>query len=85
MYFKGVLVDGVILEGAFKNARRAEPQSYFYRVIFLNSPCSAYFCNGFSCQTNFTAYLTSSFLKFPVFIEDKKAHIERRIGRYDLP
>uniref|UniRef100_A0A8C5BDM9 Si:ch211-117n7.7 n=1 Tax=Gadus morhua TaxID=8049 RepID=A0A8C5BDM9_GADMO len=27
----GVLVDGVILEGAFKNARGAEPQSYFYR------------------------------------------------------
>uniref|UniRef100_A0A8C5C751 Si:ch211-117n7.7 n=1 Tax=Gadus morhua TaxID=8049 RepID=A0A8C5C751_GADMO len=51
---QGVLVDGVILEGAFKNARGAEPQSYFYRVIFLNSPCSAYFCNGFSCQTNFT-------------------------------
>uniref|UniRef100_A0ABA3HMV8 Si:ch211-117n7.7 n=1 Tax=Gadus morhua TaxID=8049 RepID=A0ABA3HMV8_GADMO len=28
---QGVLVDGVILEGAFKNARGAEPQSYFYR------------------------------------------------------
>ncbi|KAK0137585.1 Protein ABHD12B [Merluccius polli] len=51
---QGVLVDGVILEGAFKNARPHVPRNPFVWVRFLNSPCSGYFCNEFSYQTNFT-------------------------------
>ena len=37
MFSKGVLVDGVILEGAFKNARMETPLNPFARVTFLKS------------------------------------------------